>query len=82
MKHLLVALNLAALSISCAHGFARKPSEPAIERCSHFADGSARCLLADGKTLVTKQPFQLENYISTNPQDLNLYDNFCHRRKE
>lgn len=57
----------------------KNPIEPKIERCSHFADGSARCLQADGVTLITKEPNELENYISTNPNDFDKYDQYCHR---
>lgn len=57
----------------------KNPIEPKIERCSHFADGSARCLEADGVTFLTKEPHELENYISTNPNDADKYDQFCHR---
>lgn len=64
-------------SHACAMG--RRIKEPKIERCSHYADGSARCLQSDGITFITKLPNELETYISTNPQDAALYDAYCNR---
>ena len=64
---------------ACALG--RKAPEPKIERCSHFSDGSAVCLQADGQTFLTRLPSELENYISTNPQDAEKIDQWCHRRR-
>jgi hypothetical protein len=78
MLLLLLALSPAVTSQACAMG-RKNPKEPKIERCSHYDDGSARCLLADGVTLVTKMPSELDGYISTNPIDADRYDQFCHR---
>ena len=78
MRHYLLVLVLVGSSHACAFG-KRQPLEPKIERCSHYDDGTAECLQADGKTFIHRQAIELDGYISTNSQDFDKYEKWAHR---
>jgi hypothetical protein len=80
---------------NCAHGFGKRPSEPAITRGSYYGFPSvdpetgelipgncAEVLLSDGKTFLRLCGGDLANWIIIPPSDARIYDEWCHRRRE
>lgn len=59
-------------------------SPPKIELCIHNEDGSAECedrRLPDEERQYNKEPIDLTNHVSTNPQDFNTLLEACERWK-
>jgi len=73
--------SLIILSSCTTFGFGRKKSEPVVEWCSAYEDGSWECLRKDNK-YQTRLPSEMQGYMALPIEDAEMYRKFCVRRRD